>query len=202
MVNYTVFLPKYKSMVKYLLYLFLIIALFVGCGNDYVPKPRGYFRIDFPQKNYKSSPEDKLPYSFEYPKYSYLQRASKENPFWINVVFPGMKAKVHLSYHLLDDNLRAYTDDCREMAYKHSVKADAIMEVPLLDIENKVYGMLYEIEGNAASNIQFYVTDSSRNFLRGALYFNVRPNKDSLAPVIDFVHKDIVNLIETLHWQE
>ncbi len=172
----------------------------LSCNNDYTPKPRGYFRIDLPKKAYKQTP-DKLPYSFEYPKYSYLQ--AKENSpelYWINIVFPTLKAKVHLSYKPINNNADKYFNDAREFVYKHTVKADAISETVYDNPENKVYGLLYEIKGDAASNIQFYLTDSVNHFLRGALYFNALPNKDSLAPVVKFIKEDIQHLMETAQW--
>lgn len=187
-------------MQKLIILLFISIFL-LGCKKNYTPKPRGYFRIDLPEKAYKTTPEV-LPYKFEYPKYSYLQQRpnSPEQQYWINIVFPKFKAKVHLSYKPVNNNIETFLNDAREFVYKHTVKADAISETPYLNNEKNIYGLLYEIKGDAASNTQFYVTDSTKHFLRGALYFNVTPNKDSLAPVIKFINQDIVHLIETFEW--
>jgi gliding motility-associated lipoprotein GldD len=187
---------------KHLLYI-LFISLFISaCHTDYTPKPRGYFRIDLPEKSYKKTPK-KLPYSFEYPTYCYLtnDRQAPDELYWINVVFPKFKAKVYISYKIIDNNLMEYLNDSRGFAYKHTVKADAISEIPYIAPEKKVYGTLYDIKGDAASNTQFYLTDSTKNFLRGALYFEVHPNKDSLAPVLTFINKDIEHLIETFEWK-
>ncbi|MGE4287881.1 MAG: gliding motility lipoprotein GldD [Salinivirgaceae bacterium] len=186
-------------------YFILLISLFllsVSCNSDYTPKPRGYFRIDLPEKEYNQTPK-KLPYAFEYPAYSILvnNRQAADELYWINVVFPKFKATLHLSYKTIDNNLEEYLNDSRNFVYKHTVKADAIGETPYLNAEKKVYGILYDIKGDAASNTQFFLTDSTHNFIRGALYFEVHPNKDSLAPVLEFINQDLVHLIETFEWK-
>lgn len=186
-----------------ILFFFLLLIPFVfSCSQDYVPKPMGYFRIDLPEKKYQTF-QDECPFTFEYPVYAQVKKSDLPNaePYWYNVEFPQFNAKVHLSYKAIKANQNDIFEECRTLAYKHAIKADAIDELPYDDSANKVYGMLYEIKGNAASSIQFYASDSTRHFIRGALYFAVRPNKDSLAPVIDFIEEDIVKLIETLRWK-
>ncbi|MBI9066197.1 MAG: gliding motility lipoprotein GldD [Salinivirgaceae bacterium] len=186
------------------IFILLIFFSFItaSCKQDYVPKPRGYFRIDLPKKEYKNTPKD-LPYSFEYPKYSYLlaNRKAETEKYWINMVFPRFNATVHLSYKDINGNLDQYLTDTRNFVYKHTIKADAIIETPYIAANKNVYGMHYEIKGDAASNVQFYLTDSTKNFVRGALYFNVTPNKDSLAPVLKFINIDIAHLMETFKWK-
>lgn len=120
---------------------------------------------------------------------------------WFNIVFPDYKGKLHLTYMEVKNNLRALTDDAHKFAYKHSVKADAIEERLWINDDENVYGIIYLISGDAASSVQFFVTDSLSHYLRGSLYFNTQPNKDSLAPVINFFRKDVVHLIETLKWK-
>jgi gliding motility-associated lipoprotein GldD len=119
----------------------------------------------------------------------------------VNIDFPRFDGKIHISYKQVRNNLDRYTEDSRTLAYKHSIKADAIKETLYGNDSSHVYGILYEIKGNAASSLQFFVTDSTRNFLRGSLYFNVQPNKDSLAPVISFFRDDIIRLMETVTWK-
>lgn len=181
--------------------LFTFSILVCSCNKDYTPKPRGYFRIDLPEKEYKKS-TNLLPYRFEQPEYSYLlkNRQAVSEKYWANMVFPKFKATVHFSHKLINNNLNEYLTDARNFVYKHTIKADAILETPYINAKKNVYGMHYEIKGDAASNIQFYLTDSTKNFVRGALYFNVAPNKDSLAPVLKFINQDIVHLIETFEW--
>lgn len=180
---------------------FLFAILFVSCSNNYAPKPRGYFRITLPEKNYQKA-DTTLPYTFEFPEYARLKpdNSGTQEPFWINLDFPRFNAKIHISYKPVKDNLYQLLEDNRELAFKHTIKADAIKEQLFESPEKEVYGMLYEIEGNTASPAQFFVTDSTRHFLRGSLYFNTVPNKDSIAPVLEFVKQDIIHLMETLTW--
>jgi gliding motility-associated lipoprotein GldD len=183
---------------------YVVIFLFIcsGCGENYSPKPRGYYRIDFPEKKYRLY-DSICPFTFEYPVYGKVARDIERNaePCWMNIEFDHYQSKIHLSYKDVNKNISTFIEDAHVLAYKHTIKADAIDEKPVMDEKRKVYGLIYEIRGNAASSVQFYVTDSTKHFLRGALYFNVPPNKDSLAPAINFFRKDILHLIETLHWK-
>lgn len=184
-----------------IVYLYICILLVVGCSSNYSPKPKGYVRIDFPEREYQKL-DIGYPYTFDYPVYGIALRDSQANaePFWLNVEFPQYKAKIHLSYKPVKGNLNGFIDDSHQLAYKHAVKADGIDEIPVSRPEEKVYGLIYEIAGNAASSYQFYLTDSTKHFLRGSLYFEAIPNKDSLAPVIQFFRQDVLHLIETLQW--
>jgi gliding motility-associated lipoprotein GldD len=172
----------------------------LACGNNYTPRPRGYFRIDLPSKNYEAY-NSGCPYTFEYPSYSVTDTTNQKEPCWLNIHYPSLGATIHLSYKEVNGNLQQLLEDTRTFVYKHTIKADAIKENLYSNSEKDVHGILYEIKGNAASAIQFYLTDSTEHFIRGALYFDARPNKDSLAPVIDFVHQDILHLIETTEWK-
>jgi gliding motility-associated lipoprotein GldD len=182
----------------------VIIALFsfICCKRHYTPKPAGYLRIDFPEKEYQVY-DSICPFTFEYPLYGKITTDTSwiAEPCWINIEFPNFGGKIHISYKTVNKNLNTYTEDSRTLAYKHTVKADAISETLYTDEVRRVFGLLYEIKGDAASNVQFYLTDSTRHFLRGSLYFNVQPNADSLAPVIDFLKEDIIHLVETLKWK-
>ena len=187
------------------LLLILIITVFtISCKQEYTPKPRGYFRIDLPEKEYKKSPSI-LPYSFEVPTNSLIVRNKKSEKgiYWINIEYPQYKATIYLTYDDINkqNSVDKLIDDSRTFVYKHTIKADAIIENLYVNSDKKVYGIKYDIKGNAASNIQFFLTDSTKHFLRGALYFNVTPNKDSLAPVIKYIDTDIIHLIETLEWK-
>lgn len=176
-----------------------------SCGNDgFVPKPRGYLRIDLPEKNYRTF-DSTFPYRFEYPVYANIafDKFTQEEDFWMNLDFRRFRGKIHLSYKdLKKANLSKLTEDSRTMVYKHAPKATGIRESLIDYSDRKIYGMAYSIEGSeAASPFQFYVTDSTNHFLRGALYFDAVPNNDSLQPVIDFLINDIDRLIATLHWK-
>jgi gliding motility-associated lipoprotein GldD len=187
--------------VKYILPLTVLLTT-TGCQRTYTPKPEGYLRIDFPEKTYRLF-DSAYPYSFEYPVYAYVVPDTDRfsEPYWVNIDFPRFDGKIHISYKQVRNNLDRFTEDSRTLAYKHSIKADAIKETLYGNDSSHVYGILYEIKGNAASSLQFFVTDSTRNFLRGSLYFNVQPNKDSLAPVISFFRDDIIRLMETVRWK-
>jgi len=181
-----------------------VLLFFAGtaCQRSYAPKPRGYLIIDFPEKAYTRF-DSSCPFQFEHPVYARVLPDTDYNsePCWINIDFPRFDAKIHISYKRIDDNLYEYTEDSRSLAYKHTIKADAIEETVYTNPGLNVYGILYDIKGNAASSLQFYLTDSSRHFLRGSLYFNVQPDKDSLAPVIEYFREDIVYLIESFEWK-
>jgi gliding motility-associated lipoprotein GldD len=191
-------MPSMKLKNRGLIILALCLA---GCHENNIPKPKGYFRIDFPEKKYTTYQSD-CNYSFEYPVYAVITpfKGAEAEPCWINIEFPGYKGKIHLTYKALNNDLAKYVEDIHTLAYKHIIKADDIIEIPVSYPDRNVYGLIYDIRGNTASSMSFYLTDSSRNFLSGALYFSVIPNKDSLAPVIRFFTRDINHLVETLNW--
>ena len=185
------------------LILILLSAIAFSCSSDYTPKPGGYFRIDLPEKKYQ--PFDTLfPFYFEYPVYARIihDPQAPDEPYWINVDFPRFRGRIHLSYKQVDGNLSRYLEDSRTMALKHMSKSTGITEQIVNIPDRKVYGLIYAIQGiGAASTYQFYLTDSTRNFVRGALYFSVSPNNDSLAPVISFIQADIDHMVETFRWK-
>ncbi len=176
-----------------------------ACSNDFVPKPRGYFRINLPEKTYKQFDSSGFPYSFDYPKYATVlpNKGRITEPYWVNIGVPELKATVYLSYKSLkSEKLSALLEDSHTLLYKQSVKAESIEESEILLPERKVYGILFDVGGDAASPVQFYITDSTNHFIRGALYFYASPNKDSLAPVVGFMRKDILKLIDSFHWKK
>ena len=188
---------------KFLVLSSLFIILLSSCDNkQYQPKPRGYFRIDFPEREYVRLDSMNY-YSFEYPTYTtitpdYLSPQEKE---WINVEYPPYKGTIHISYKTVNDNLDAYLEDSYYMMTKHISRAMGIRDSIIVNPERDVYGLVYFLEGEGvASPMQFYLTDSVNHFMRGSLYFNVKTNNDSLAPVIDFILDDVRHLIETVEW--
>jgi gliding motility-associated lipoprotein GldD len=191
---------------KHLLFLIVPLLALCSCGGDdddyYTPKPKGYFRIDFPEKKYVRY-DTLCPFAFDYPVYAKVlpdaERTSE--PCWINIVYPRFRAQLHLSYKPVAGNIDKFLEDSRTLAVKHTIKASAIEELPIVRDSSKVYGLLYEIDGNAASSVQFYLTDSTSHFIRGALYFNSRPNQDSLGIVVDFIRKDVHRMIESFEWK-
>ena len=190
-------------MQKILIAITFLVFLLSGCGDPIMPKPRGYFRVDFPEKEYRSFDSVGFPYRFMYPVYGRVidDDSRIKERFWVNVDFPNHKARIHISYKPAKGRLDSLLEDSRTLAYKHALKAESINEMFFSNPDAKVYGLLYSIKGNAASSWQFYVTDSVNHFLRGALYFAVSPNKDSLAPSVDFFGKDLIELVETIEWK-
>ncbi|MBQ2906821.1 MAG: gliding motility lipoprotein GldD [Bacteroidales bacterium] len=193
-----------KTIFLLLLVNYILLTVFVSCDDKtYQPKPKGYFRIDLPEKEYVSLDSMKY-YSFEHPVYSkitpdYLSPEEKE---WVNVEFPSFKGTIHISYKNVDNNIEKYLEDSYYMMTKHISRAMGIRDSVVANPERKVYGLVYFLEGEGvASPLQFYLTDSVNHFLRGSLYFNVKTNNDSLAPVIDFITDDIRHLIETVKWK-
>jgi len=184
--------------------LFLLISLLYGCQADYTPKPRGYFRIDLPVHEYRQF-DTAFPYAFEYPIYAkiYPDTSGLAEPYWINICYPGFRAQLHLSYKVVRNNLPVYLEDSRTLVNKHIPKATAITQQAYVNHGKKVFGLTFTIKGtDAASPFQFYLTDSISKFVRGALYFNISPNNDSLAPVIDFLQTDIEHMINTFRWKK
>lgn len=190
------------------LLLFVTILVVVACNSDFVQKERGYFEIPLPQKNYVSFDKPGFPYSFEYPTYATIEADSfffnevAENPYWINIKFPQFDGELHLSYKEVGKhNFDTLVNDAFQLAYKqHTSRASAIQPLRF-DVDENVSGVYFTLKGNAATANQFFATDSSRHFLRGALYFNVPPNEDSLKPVNDFLRADMQHLINTLRWR-
>lgn len=175
-----------------------------GCvGSDYIPKPRGYFRIEFPEKKYILF-DSTCPYTFEYPEYATVKPDLDPNSenYWINILYTRFDGVLYISYKHIDNNLFEYFEDSRDFASKHIPKADDIENIPVSYDSSKVWGLIYDIRGTGvASPYQFSVTDSVNHFMRGALYFNVVPNNDSLMPVLDFIKEDVEHMIKTLKWK-
>lgn len=186
----------------------MALLFWVGCKEKYTPKPHAFFRIDFPKKQYHNLPNG-FPYKFDVPNYSKItpDKYNPEQPFWINITVPENRVEIHISYYELEKKTRSkkaqlaeLMEESRRLAYKHSIKADAIEEQVFMNPAKNVFGMIYKISGNAASPFQFFLTDSTSHFLRGAFYIHEVPNIDSLQPVIDFIEPDIIRLIETTTW--
>ena len=192
---------------KALLTIFLVFLF--GCNTDYtVGNRRGYFKIDFPEKKYVQFDEPGYPYTFQYPAYANILKdttffeSRPENPWWINVDFPQFAARVHISYKEIGKNrLDSLINDAFQLSYKqHTYKASAIESQEILTA-NDVHGIYFTLAGNTATANQFFLTDSTKHFLRGALYFAATPNEDSISIVNDFLKKDLWHLINTLRWK-
>lgn len=177
--------------------------VFYGCGDKSVPKPYGYFRIDLPNHTYNKFDTASFPYQFDKSTLTTIRyrKAPKVDEQWLDVVYPQLRAVIHCSYLPITNNLNELTEDSRNIVYKHSVRADAIEEQRYENREKKVYAILYTLSGNVASPVQFAMTDSIKHFFRGVLYFENVPNKDSIAPVANYVREDVVRLMESFEWK-
>ncbi len=183
------------------------IFLAMSCRKATFPKPRGFFRIALPVKEYtmfrgEESPA-RIPVNFEYPAYGKVSFIADEpgEPGWFNVEFPEYKARIYLTYKPVNNNLESLLEQAYRMNVKnHIVKADAIDESIIDNREGNIHGILYDLKGSTATSVQFFVTDSINHFLRGSLYFASDPDPDSLMPLTRFFREDILHLIETLKW--
>ena len=190
----------------------MLLCLYtVGCGGnaDYTPKPRGYFRINLPEKKYRLY-DAGYPFTFMYPTYAKMEvdtMQSRNNlkkiQYRLNMQFPQFNGTLHLSYEPITGKkeFNMLIEDAYKLAFKHTVKATGIDETRISSPDRKVYGLYYNIDGNTASSVQFYLTDSLHHYLRGALYFNEAPRLDSIQPVLTFIKKDMDVMVKTLKWK-
>ena len=195
-------------------YWILIICAIVltACGRSGVPKPFGYFYIAIPDTAYLplseytmpdgSRPCAGFPYDFALSRNAQvvLRKDSGEH-YWINIHYPTLNADIHCSYKPVTGNLRQLTDDAMGFVYKHVSQASAIPEKAYENPDKRVYGVLFNLQGNTASSAQFFVTDSTRHFFRASIYCNCKPNADSLAPIYNYLQEDVIRMVETMEWR-
>lgn len=220
---------KGNSLAKFnvlcLLLLPVLVAMF-SCNSPYISKKRGYFHVEFPKRGYQKFEREGFPYSFEYPVYAKIVQDSTyfdnnpENPYWINIDFPQFNGKVFLSYKMIGGNSLykikqpdgSYKDslvknlfdkmvsDAFTLTNKNDVVSTSIKD-SLVHTPNNISGVFFKVGGNAATAKQFFLSDTTKNFIRGALYFDVTPNADSLQPIQDFLQTDLEHMINTFKWE-
>lgn len=194
--------------IKKLIFPFLALAwafIAISCDHEsnYLPKPRGYFRIDLPEKGYTKIDSIER-FSFECPQYAIVtpDPYSPNEKNWVNIEMPQFKGSIHLTHKSVNNNLSEYIEDVHTMVVKHLQKANGMRDSLIVNKEHQVYGLFIELDGKSvATPMQFYLTDSTHNFVRGALYFNFRPNNDSMQPIINYIREDIDHLINTFEWK-
>jgi len=179
--------------------LILIISfIFLSCNEDVLPKPKAYLSLEYPKKEYKNLALLR-PYTFDV-----LTKAividDKNN--WLKITYPKLKASIDITYRPIENNLKEFLTEAEKMVFEHTVKAEQIIPRDFVNSKKRVFGSLYEITGNAASQIQFHITDSTNNFIKGSLYFYAKPNYDSILPAVAYIKEDILHLIETLEWKK
>lgn len=184
-----------------------LVIVCASCNSNFVPKPRGYFKINLPEKKYQVFDLPGYPYTFEYPVYARIIKDSTffgdatENPWWINIDFPQFNGRIYVSYKEIGANkLDKLLNDAFSLTNKHTSKASSIDD-SIINTTNNIYGMFFRVGGNVATANQFFVTDSTKHFLRGALYFDATPNEDSLGVVSDFLLLDMKHIINTFKWK-
>ena len=185
----------------------ILLILCFSCGNDTTPKPHAYLRLDYPAPDYVKTHLD-LPFTFDKNKLATNIKTRKlqgdVDSYGIDVEYPALKGTIYLTYKAIngsEEKLINFLRDAQNFTQKHTQRADEISERPYDNIERKVYGMFYEVGGNAASQSQFYVTDSTSHFLTGSLYFYAKPNYDSILPAANYLQNDIRRLMESVAWK-
>lgn len=174
-----------------------VITIVVSCKDDVLPKPAAQLRLDYPEAEYVHF-ENNCPFTFDLNEDAEIK--GKTNCGFA-IEYPKMKATIYLSYKPVRNNINLLLNDAQKLTYKHVIKADNILEQPFINTKNKVYGMFYDVDGNAATNAQFYVTDSTRHFVDCSVYFYAKPNFDSIMPAASYIKNDMQRLMETLRWK-
>mgnify|MGYP003309021949 FL=1 len=187
---------------KYTIILLGCIAILAGCGNKAQPKPYGYFRIAIPDTAYSYFDKKGYPYSFRLSNNAHIEEQKIDGEMcWVDIHYPMLNATIHCSYKRVHNNLRTLSRDAQEFLYSHSTVASAIPAQEYANSDRHVYGLYCELYGNAATPIQFYLTDSVEHFFRGSVYCNTIPNQDSLAPIHEYLRQDARMIMESIIWR-
>lgn len=183
--------------VKLVLMISLCVPLMNSCKEDSLPKPKAQLRLEYPSPKYETIVTD-CPYSFDKSSVTDIKVNDK---CWVNIDYYNLKASINMTYRPVEDNLKELFLEAEKLTFNHTIKADGISSAPYANKERKVYGSIFEVTGNAASPIQFHVTDSTHHFITGAVYFDVQPNYDSIRPAINYLQNDIIRMIESMEWK-
>ena len=208
---------------RLIILLLALLSILLACNSNFTPKPRGYFKIDFPEHKYQLFSEQGFPYSFEYPVYATISKefdSTGQHPYWVNIDFPEYAGRIYISYKgvnaksvykvktangcrdsIVNNSFDLLREEAYKMTYKHSIKASGIVDSFFVNSQGSS-GVYFYVAGEAATSKQFYLTDTVKHFLRGALYFEATPNADSISVVSEFLEKDIKHLINTLKWKK
>ena len=175
--------------------LFLTLA---SCKKESTPRPYAYLALNYPKPTYQSYENSHHHFTFDLNKSASVKEI-KSTAFEVH--YPEMKATIFMNYKTVDNNLDDLLKDAQKLTYEHFIKADEIVEQPFINEKDHVYGMFYHVGGNAATNVQFYATDSVKNFLVASLYFYAKPNFDSILPASHYIQEDMRQMLETLKWE-
>ena len=175
----------------------LLLVFANSCKNDVLPKPASQLRLDYPVARYASF-SNQCPFEFEMNQDAVI---TQDKNCGFSIHYPKMKATIYLTYKTVNNNIDVLLRDAQKLTYEHVIKADDILEQPYINPDKKVYGMFYRVNGNAATNGQFYATDSVRHFVTGSVYFYAKPKYDSIMPAASYVKDDMQRLMETIKWK-
>ncbi|TYP99940.1 protein involved in gliding motility GldD [Tenacibaculum adriaticum] len=176
----------------------LIVFMTLSCGKETMPKPKGYLSLNYPKKEFAKLNIER-PYTFEIAKNAKVISLPKN---WLKIDYPDLKATVDITYRPVQNNLKELLMEAEKLVFEHTVKADQIASNNFENKKNKVFGSIYDITGNSASQVQFHVTDSTKHFLKGSLFFQTRPNYDSILPAVNYIKQDMIRMMETLEWKD
>lgn len=177
--------------------LFSLALLIISCGDETIPKPQAQLRLEYQNPKYGKI-DGSCPFTFLYNDRAKLKATQ---PCSFEIHYPKMKATIYVTHKMVNGNIEQLLKDAQKLTYEHAIKADEIITQPYVNNERKVYGMFSEVGGNAATNAQFYVTDSTKNFVVGSMYFYAKPNFDSILPAASYVKDDIRKIMETIEWK-
>nr|WP_315195191.1 gliding motility lipoprotein GldD [uncultured Flavobacterium sp.] len=176
---------------------FTFFLCVVGCKKDVLPKPSSYLRLDYPEAEYVGF-KGNCPFEFDVNSKTIVK---EDKGCGYSITYPKMKATIYITYKTVDGNINKLLRDAQKLTYEHVIKADDILEQPYVNPDKKVYGMFYQVDGNAATNSQFYATDSIKHFVTGSVYFYAKPNFDSIMPAASYIKNDMQRLMETIKWK-
>ncbi|WP_029033990.1 gliding motility lipoprotein GldD [Salinimicrobium terrae] len=180
----------------------IFLAGLISCEDEVQPKPGAYLALEYPEALYSSFSKEDCPYQFEKNIEAEVEPSRAGNECWINLEYPELKGTIFITYQPVRNNLDSLLTDAQKLPLQHTIKADAIEGSIYTNEFNRAYGMFYQVEGNAASQAQFYLTDSTSHFLTGSVYFQAQPNFDSILPAAAYLKEDIKHLMETVQWKK
>ncbi|WP_413511533.1 gliding motility lipoprotein GldD [Myroides odoratus] len=176
-----------------------LLLLLSSCKKETTPRPNAYLALNYPEQEYKTYENSFHHFTFDLNKNASVKEL-KSTAFEVH--YPQMKATVFMNYKTVNNNLEALLKDAQKLTYEHFIKADEIIEQPFMNEKDRVFGMFYHVGGNAATNVQFYATDSVKNFVVASLYFYAKPNFDSILPASAYIQKDMRQMLESLKWEQ
>lgn len=180
----------------------LLFLSFLSCQDDInLPKPKAFLALNYPDSQYYKTELD-CPFEFYLNSISEVKTNNFNQNCWFNITYPEMKGSIYISYYPIENNLKTLIIDAQKLPLKHEIKADAILSESFVNHKQHTYALFYEIEGNAASQAQFYLTDSLNHFITGSIYFKAKPNYDSILPAAEYLKKDMRKIIESLRWKD